>query len=131
MLLVFEHKILRSGPVRDEETGEWRIRHNIELRQETGLPPITSHIRAQRLRWAGHVARMQDDNIVKMVARGQPYGRRPPGRPRMRWSDNIRADLVLLGVDNPDGWWDLVQDRQQWRSLVAAAKDYMGRQLQE
>ena len=133
MLLVFKRKILRRilGPVRDDESGEWRIRSNVELRQLTGLPHITSHIRAQHLRWAGHVARMQDYNIVKMVARGNPNGQRPPGRPRIRWSDNIRADLVLLCVDNPDGWWDLAQDRQRWRSLVAAAKDHMCLQLQE
>merc|ERR1711872_1089166 len=58
MMLVFEHKILRRilGPVRDAETGEWRVRHNVELLELTRLPPITSFIRAQRMRWAGHVA---------------------------------------------------------------------------
>ena len=60
-LLVFERSILRRilGPVRDEETGEWRIRHNRELQETTQLPPITSFVRAQRLRWAGHVARLR------------------------------------------------------------------------
>ena len=119
------------GPVRDEVTGEWRIRHNAELRELTRLSPITSFIRAQRLRWAGHVARMPDDDLVKQVSRGTPYGRRPPGRPRKRWEDNIRADLTLLGVPNPQDWWDLAQNRREWRHLVLAAKDHPGLQLRE
>ena len=133
MMLVFEHKILRRilGPVRDAETGEWRVRHNAELRELTRLPPITSFIRAQRMRWAGHVARMPDGELVKEVARGTPDGRRPPGRPKMRWADNIRSDLALLGVQNPEDWWIIAQDRQQWRLLVTAAKDHMGLQVRE
>ena len=133
MLLVFEHRILRRilGRVRDEESGEWRIRHNAELRELTGLAPITSHIRAQRLRWAGHVARLPDGSTTKEVARGTPLGRRPPGRPRMRWADNVRADLAALDVPNPEDWWALAQDRRQWRTLVTAAKDQIGLQLQE
>ena len=133
MLLVFEHKILRMilGPVRDAVTGEWRIRHNVELRELTRLPPITCYIRAQRLRWAGHVARLSDGSMVKEVARGTPFGRRPPGRPRMRWADNVVADLALLGVQNPEDWWELAQDRRRWRLLVEAAKGHVGLQLQE
>ena len=133
MLLVFEHRILRRilGPVRDEETGEWRIRHNIELRELTGLKPITSFVSAQRLRWAGHVARLPDDDVMKQVTRSLPHGRRPPGRPRMRWEDNLRSDLAMLGVQHPESWWDLAQDRRQWRTLVQAAKDHHGLQLRE
>ena len=74
---------------------------------------------------------MPDGELAKEVALGTPHGRRPPGRPRKRWSDNIRDDLVLLGVQNPDRWWDYAQDRQQWKQLVTAAKDHMGVQLQE
>ena len=134
MLTVFENGILRRiyGPVRDEESGEWRRRHNIELRELSRLLPITSHIRSQRLRWAGHVARMQDDDsMVKMIVRGTPEGRRPVGRPRMRWEDNVKNDLVLLGVENPSDWWEMAQDRRPWRLLVKAAKDHNGLQLQE
>ena len=133
MLLVFEHRILRRilGPVRDADTGEWRIRHNAELRKLTGLRPITSHIRSQRLRWAGHVARLPDDSLVKTVAKNKPLGRRPVGRPRMRWEDNVRNDLALLDVANPEDWWELAQDRQAWRHLVLAAKDHPGLQLRE
>ena len=133
MLLVFERRILRRifGPVRDADTGEWRIRHNAELIELSRLPPITSYISSQRLRWVGHVARLPDGSLVKEVARGTPFGRRPPGRPRMRWSDNIVADLASLGVQDPQDWWDHAQDRLQWRLLVQAAKDRMGLQLRE
>ena len=82
-LLVFKHSVLRRmlGPVRDEVTGEWRIRHNRELRELTRLPPVTSFVRAQRLRWAGHVARMDPVCLLRRVFDGTPEGRRPPGRP--------------------------------------------------
>ena len=86
-LLVFEHGILRRilGPVRDEETRQWRRRHNRELRELTHLPPITSYVRSQRLRWAGHVARMNPDTLLRRVLDSRPeLGRRPPGRPRLR-----------------------------------------------
>ena len=95
------------------------------------LAPITSYIRAQRLRWAGHVARMPDHELAKQVALGTPHGRRPPGRPKMRWSDNVRNDLRLLNVANPEDWWIHAQDRRRWKNLVLAAKDHMGLQLRE
>ena len=135
MLLVFERRILRRifGPVCDAEPGEWRTRHNAELIELSSLPPITSYISSQRLRWAGRLARLPDGSLVKEGARGTgtPFGRRPPGRPRMRWSDNVVADLTSLGVQDPEDWWSLAQDRLQWRLLVQAAKDSMGLQLRE
>ena len=68
-LLVFEHGILRRilGPVRDEETGQWKRRHNRELRVLTGLPPITNFVRSQRLRWVGQAARMNPGSLVRQV----------------------------------------------------------------
>ena len=128
MLMVFENGILRRiyGPVRDELTGEWQRRHNADLRDLSRLPPITSYIRSQRLRWAGHVARTDNNSMLKQIAQGIPAGRRPVGRPRMRWKDNIKSDLTLLGADRPDEWWDMAQDRRRWRLLVKAAMDHMG-----
>ena len=132
-MLVFEHSILRRilGPVQDEVTGQWRRRHNRELRDLTQLPPITSYVRSQRLRWAGHVARMPADSLLRRVLDGRPAGRRPPGRPRLRWTDCVRSDLALLGIPNPDDWMEMALDRQRWRTLVAAAKDHPGPQLAE
>ena len=63
--------------------------------------PITSYVRAQRLRWAGHVARREEGSLLGRVLEGRPEGRRPPGRPRMRWADCVRNDLRLLEVANP------------------------------
>ena len=127
-LLVFERGILRRiyGNVRDEVTGEWRWRHNHELRDLSHLPPITSYVRSQRMRWAGHVARKPDDQLVKQVLLGTPYGRRPVGRPRLRWNDCLMADLRLLQVREPQRWMDAAQDRRAWRLLVDAAKSHPG-----
>ena len=132
-LYVFENGILRRiyGNVRDEATGEWRWRHNRELRDMSRLPPITSFVRSQRLRWAGHVARMADVTLLRRVLDGVPEGRRPIGRPRLRWADCIKQDLQLLGVANPERWREMAQDRRRWRLLVAAAKDHPGPLLQE
>ena len=98
------------------------------MREMTEVPLITSTIMAQRLRWAGHVARADEDRLISQVARGQPEGRRPPGRPRMRWSDNIKKDMTKLGVDDPGDWWDVAQDRGRWKLLVVAAKSHRGPQ---
>ena len=132
-LLVFEHGILRRiyGPVRDALTGEWRIRHNQELRDLSRLTPVTGFVRAQRLRWAGHVARMDADALPRRVLEGEPLRRRPPGRPKLRWRDCVRRDLELLDVPYPEMWMEHAQDRTWWRLLVAAAKGPDGLQLQE
>ena len=89
-LLVFENNILRriSGPIYDINEGVWRRRHNEELRALTRQPLITDHVRSQRIQWAGHVARMEEDRMPKSAMEGTMEGRRPVGRPRMRWRDN-------------------------------------------
>ena len=124
---VFERSLLRRiwGPVVDAETGELRRLHNEELMERARIPPVVSVIRAQRLRWAGHTARMHADRVPLQVLEGQPRGRRPLGRPRKRWGDNINDDLRLLGrpVIN---WKRQAQNRQQWRQLVRAARDLPG-----
>jgi len=70
------------------------------------------------MRWAGHVARMGEERGVCRVLLGQPEGRRPMGRPRRRWVDNIRMDLQV-GCGYMD-WIGLAQDRDRWRTLVSA-----------
>ena len=98
---------------------------NQELRDLSGLPLITNIIRSMRLRWAGHVARMGDDRAARLVVQGIPAGRRPLGRPRRRWRDNVKEDLTALGVD-PDSWMELAQNRNTWKKFVKAAKDHHG-----
>ena len=127
-LLVFENGVLRRiwGPVYDNDEGIWRRRHNQELRQLSELPLITSIIRTQRLRWAGHVVRMGEHRIARGVMLGRPEGRRPVGRPRMRWEDNVERDMEQLGVETPNHWQDIALDREEWGRLVKAAKDHVG-----
>jgi hypothetical protein len=92
---VFENRILRriSGPKIDEVTGEWRKLHNEELHILYSSPNIIKQIKSRRMRWAGHVARMEEDRNVYKVLMGKPEGKRPLGRPRRRWEDVIRMDL--------------------------------------
>ncbi|KAJ4439104.1 hypothetical protein ANN_15061 [Periplaneta americana] len=74
----------------------------------------------RRLRWAGHVARMGESRNAYRVLVGRPEGKRPLGRPRRRWEDNIKMDLREVGYDNTD-WINLAQDRDRWRAYVRAA----------
>jgi hypothetical protein len=98
-LRVFENRVLRRifGPKRDEVTGECRKLHNEELNGLYSLPDIVRVIKSRRLRWAGHVARMGEGRGVCRVLVGKPEGKRPLGRPRRRWEDNIRMDLQEVG----------------------------------
>ena len=77
-------------------------------------------IKSRRLRWAGHVARMEKCRSAFKILKGKPTGKRPLGRPRRRWEDNIRMDLEEIGI-NAGNWVDLAQDMNYWRVLVNAA----------
>ena len=83
------------------------------------LQCIVRVIKSRRMRWAGHVARMGKGGGVYRVLVGNPEGRRPLGRPRCRWEDNIRMDLreVVCGCVD---WMELAQDRERWGALVIA-----------
>jgi hypothetical protein len=81
------------------------------------LPSIVRVIKARRMRWAGHVACMGEVRGVYNILFGKPEGRRPLGRPRRRWKDNIRIDLREIGFGNVD-WFRLAQDRDRWRAVV-------------
>ena len=116
---MFENKVLRRifGPRRDEVTGEWRRLHN-ELNDLYSSPNVRV-IKSRRMRWAGHVERMGGERGVYRVLVGKPEGKRPLGRPRRIWVDNIRMDLHEVGCGYVD-WIGLVQDRDRWRTLVSA-----------
>ena len=107
------------GPRRDEITGEWRRLHNEELNDLYCSPNIVRVIKSRRMRWAWYVARMGEERGVYRVLVGKPEGRRPLGRPRRRWVDNIRVDLQEVGCGYMD-WIGLAQDRDSWRTLVSA-----------
>jgi hypothetical protein len=74
-------------------------------------------IKSRRMTWAGHVARMGEKRNAYRILVGKPEGKRPLGRPRRRWVDNIKMDLRETGWDGAD-WMDMAQDRDQWRALV-------------
>jgi hypothetical protein len=98
-------------------TGEWRKLHNEELHDLYSSPSVIRVIKARRMRWAGHVARRGEKRDVYGLLVGKPDGRRPLGRPRCRWLDNIKMDLVEVGWGDVD-WIGLAQDRDRWRALV-------------
>ena len=120
-LRVFENTVLRGifGPRRDEVTGEWRRLHNEELSDLYSSPNNVRVIKSRRMRWAGHVTRMGEERGVYRVLVGKPEAKRPLGRPRRRWVDNIRMDLQEVGCGYKD-WIGLAQDRDRWRTLVSA-----------
>jgi hypothetical protein len=92
---VFENRVLRSifGPKRDEVTGEWRKLHNKELHNLYSSPSIIRIIKSRRMRWAGHVARMGEKRNAYRLLVGKPEGRRPLGRPRLRWDGSWRDGM--------------------------------------
>jgi hypothetical protein len=105
------------GPKRDEVIGGWRKLHNDELHNLYSSPSIIIMIKSKRVRWTGHVARMGKNRNAYRILVGKPEGKRPLGRPRHRWEDNIRMDLREI-EEGGMGWIYLAQDRDQWRALV-------------
>ena len=99
-LRVFEKMVLSRiiGPRSDEVTGEWRRLRNEELNDLYSSPNIVRVIKSRRMRWAGYVARMGEERVVYRVLVRKPEGRRPLGRPRRRWVDNIRMDLQVVCI---------------------------------
>jgi len=120
-LRVSENMVLRRifGPRSDEVTGEWRRLHNEELSDLYSSPNIVRVIKSRRMRWAGHVTRMSEERGVYRVLVGKPEGKKPLGRRRRRWVDNIRMDLQEVGCGYMD-WIGLAQDRDRRRTLVSA-----------
>jgi hypothetical protein len=99
-------RVLRRvfGPKREVVTGEWRKLHNEELHDLYSLPNILRVVKSRGMRWAGHVARMGEDRGVQRVLVGKPVEKRPLGRPRLRWEDNIRWIFRKLEEVVGTGW---------------------------
>jgi hypothetical protein len=116
---VFENRVLKRilGPERDEMTEEWRKLHKEELRDLYSSPSIIRIIKSRRMRWACHVAHVGEKRNAYSLLTGKPEGKRPLGRPRRRWVDNIRMYLGEVGWGDVD-WIGLAQDRNRWRALV-------------
>ena len=97
--------------------------HDEELNDLYSKPNIVRVIKSRRLRWAGHVAHMEEGRGVHRVLIEKPEGKRPLGRPRCRWEDNIKMDLEEVGRGCGD-WLEFAQDRNRWRALVSAVMNF-------
>ena len=122
-LAVFEREILRKiyGPVKENDL--WRIRRNDELEAIIKGENILRFIKSQRIRWLGHIERMQDTAIPKTMLYGKLYATRRRGRPKMRWLDDVSTDLRKKGINE---WRDRARDRETWRRIVMEAKTHPG-----
>jgi len=112
---VFENRVLKRifGPKRDEVIGEWRKLHNEELNDLHSSPNIVWVIKSRRMRWVGHVVSMGEGRGVYRVLVGKPEGKKPLGRPRNRWEDNIKMEVGGGGMD----CINLAQDKDRCRHL--------------
>jgi hypothetical protein len=99
------------------------VRHNKELYELLDGPDIVKLMKFKRLQWAGHIDRMDNSTVAKKILDGKFHGRRPVGRPRLRWEDNIRRDSLLLNIRGWRGWaWD----RDIWRGTAEEARADVG-----
>jgi hypothetical protein len=120
---VFEKKILRRiyGPICEGTT--WRSIYNEELYRLYDETDLVTSFRITRLRWAGHIVRMQDNLPCKKITLDEPEGRRKVGRPNLRWMDGVTKDSESLGVRD---WRIKARDRDGWRRLLESAKTLHG-----
>ena len=100
-------------------TGEWGKLHNAELHTLYSSPNIIRNLKSRRLRWSGHVARMEKFRNAYRVLVGKPDSKRPLVRPRRRREDNMKMDLKEVGCD-PRDWIAVAEDRDEWRAYVRA-----------
>jgi hypothetical protein len=114
-----ESEAFELSVVSQQATGGWRKLHNEELRDFYPSSSIIRIIKSRRMRWAGHVARIVEKRNVYRLLVGKPEGKRQLMRPRRRWTNNIKIDLLEIGWGGVD-WIGLAQDRDRWRALVNA-----------
>ncbi|RZF45755.1 hypothetical protein LSTR_LSTR017211, partial [Laodelphax striatellus] len=121
-LLSAENIQIQKCPQKNQ--GVWRIRNNDELAQLYKEPPLSIYIRLKRLQWAGHVERMPDMRTPKKMFVGQPGGRRPVGKPKLRGMDGVSKDARdILHVRN---WRAEARDRDGWRGRIEEARARFG-----
>ena len=118
--MTFERKIMRKiyGPTRTED-GYWRIKTNQEINDILKVQNIIGFIIKQRLNWLGHVECMAGDNILQKIKRWKPMSKRPIGRPKTRWEDDILEDIKNMNVHN---WKKVAQNRDSWKKAVEQAR---------
>ena len=121
-LNIFERKVYRRilGPVYDNEKENCRILTNKEIYASVKKPSITETIKLNRLRWFGHVQRMEENRIAKRVLYMNLGTTRLRGRPRNRWQDEVREDGRIVGGE---GLQEKVHDREEWKKLLRMARN--------
>jgi hypothetical protein len=122
-LMTLERKMLRKtfGPV--TEDNQWRIRTNSELEELYTDINIGIFIKLQRLRWMGHLHRMDDARNAKKIYKTNLHQKGPKGRPKARWKDEVENDIRKMRIDN---WRQIVQDRDGWRTATRGALILLG-----
>jgi hypothetical protein len=117
--MTWERKIFRKIYGLKCEQGVCRIRNNLEIQNMYKSPDILTEIKVRRLEWLGHVIRMEDTCLPKVVFNAKPEGRHGVGRPRLRWLDDVEADIKALGVKR---WGIKAQDRKEWSAILREVK---------
>jgi len=123
-LNIFERKVYRRilGPVYDNEKENLRILTNKEIFASVKKKPtIIETIRLNRLRWFGHVQRMEENRILKRALYTNLGKTRLRGRPRNRWQDEVREDGRIVGGE---GWQEKVHNREEWKKLLRMARNH-------
>jgi len=122
-LHTFERQILRKifGPVNIDNM--WRIRNNMEIDKLIEGADIVRFIKAQRIKWLGHIQRMDQERPARILLGWKPMGIRPVGRPRQQWQEDVMEDLKKLKVKNLK---EIAKDRKTSRDLAEKAKTYKG-----
>ena len=108
------------GPVYGNEKENWRILSNKEIYAVIKKPTVTETIRLNRLRWFGHVQRMEENRIRKKVLYMNLETKRLRGRPRNRWQYELKEDGRLIGGN---GWKERVYNREEWKKLLRTARN--------
>jgi hypothetical protein len=118
ILKVFERKNLRANFGPTNEHGEWRIKYNNELYTLYKESDIVTYIKINRLRRAGHVIRLQEQNPARRVLVAVVEGRRQRGRPKLRWEGGVKEDAKKMGERN---WRNAARNRDSWQKLQKKA----------
>jgi hypothetical protein len=101
------------------EQGVWRVRSNLELQNAYKSPGIVTEIKIRRLKWLGHIIGMEDTGIQEMILNAEPVGRRETGRPKLRWSDDVHANMKTLGIES---WRLKGEERKEWMVILGKTK---------
>jgi hypothetical protein len=121
-VLVFERKLFRRIYSPKYENGEWRTTTNRELEETSKGENIVKWIKGQRISWLGHLERMEENRMPKMIFSQKLEGPRRRGRSRKRWKEEVERDLHVLEVR----WRELATDRKKWQDIVRQAKAHSG-----